>query len=114
MRMPASAFFALNAKITRLQAEEEAIAISVTHNGKPEDRMKELVERIRGIKHAAPSSAMVYQAVAGEAEFESTPGEIAALRERQRQSAEKIKQERQAWLEQVKAQRAQPPTTSVE
>jgi len=113
MRMNASAFFALNAKITRLQAEEEAIALAVTHSSKPQERLNELIARIKGAKDPSQSSkAIVLQAVVGEAGYEETAGEIAALRERQRQSAEKLKAERQAWLAKKNNQAEnQPPMT---
>lgn len=108
MEMPAARFFAINAQIGRIQAEEEITAISVAHGSKPGDRIQELVDIVRGKKTSKKSSKMlVYDRVANEVGFESQPGEIAALRERQKAAAEQIKKDRKAWLEQLKQQQAQ-------
>lgn len=108
LNMPATRFFVLNSKITRIQAEEEATAITVTHNSKPQERLQELINRIKDVKYGGkPSSTYVAESLAGEASFEEEKGEIAALRERQKAAAEKLKQERQAWKakqEQLKQQ----------
>ena len=108
MQMSARRFFVLNAKINRILAEEEATALAVTHNGKPGERLKELVERIKGIERGASSAVVVLKAVAGEAEYEHVSGEIAAERERQKAAAEEMKRNREAWLEAQKAKRNTP------
>jgi hypothetical protein len=114
MAMPATAFFALNDQITRLQAEEEAIALITTHSSEPDKRLRELMERIKGVKTGPKAVDYVLNPLADEAKWEQQPGEIAQFRERQKAAAEKIKQDRQAWLEQLKAQKAKeqgtPPT----
>lgn len=101
MRMMAKRFFVLNKQISRLQAEEEATGLSVTHNGDPGKRMKELVDRIKGVETAMPSKAFVMQ---GDATFEEKPGEIAALRERQKAADAEMKQKKkEQWLAEQQA-----------
>lgn len=97
MAMRAADFFLLHAAIPRLQAEEEARDITVAHSGEPQKRLQELIRRIKGDQDAPLTAAIVHR---GEASYEEKPGEIAELRERQRQAAERIKQERKQWLEQ--------------
>jgi len=110
MRMPASAFFVLNEEITRLQAEEEAVALVTHHSSEPQKRLDELMYRIRGVKSGPSTKEYVLKPLAGEASYEKEPGEIAAFRERQKQAAEQIKQDRQAWLQRLKEQQAQKNT----
>lgn len=107
MQMSAARFFAINAQIVRIQAEDEITAISVAHGSKPGDRMQELIDVVKGKKSKKSSKAFVYDRVADEVGFESQPGEIAALRERQKKAAELIKKDRQQWLENLKQQQAQ-------
>lgn len=106
MRMSARRFFVLNRQILRLQAEEEATSLAVTHNGKPAERMRELIERIKGIEKVAPAAALV---VKGEATYESQPGEIAALRERQKAAAEAMKRNKEQWLAEQQAKQQAGP-----
>lgn len=113
MMMDASAFFALNSTITRLQAEEEAIALITAHGADPQKRLDELFGRIKDIKRGPSSKEYVLNPLMGEASYEEKPGAIAELRARQKAAAEKIKQDRQAWLEALKEQkqRENNPTT---
>jgi hypothetical protein len=103
--MPARRFFTLNTSIARLDAEEEARAITVTHHSKPGDRLKELMERIKGIEGSQPSTALVLK---GEAAWEDDQGEIAAERERQKASAKAMMENKEQWLEQMRLQRDNP------
>jgi hypothetical protein len=103
--MPARRFFALNESIGRLDAEEESKAISVAHNSKPGDRLKELLSRIKGIEGSQPSTALVLK---GEAKYEGASGEIQAERERQIAAAKAMKENREQWLEQLRQQRQNP------
>ena len=106
MDMQARRFFVLNRQIPRLQAEEEAASLSVAHNGKPAERLKELIQRIKGVEQVAPVAAMVLQ---GEATYESQPGEIAALRERQKAAAEAMKRNKEQWLAEQQAKQQAGP-----
>jgi hypothetical protein len=112
MRMSARRFFVLNAKINRLLFEEEAVALSIAHNSKPGDRLKELLERMKQVERGAPSAAIVLKATAGEASYEEEPGAIAALRERQKAVTEDMKKDREAWLAAQKVKMAQPPAST--
>lgn len=107
MVMSARRFFAINAQIRILQAEEEAQALSVHHSGKPAERMKELGDIIRGIDFAKDRAgkSRIEMVSKGEARTESTPGEIAAERERQRRASEEMMKDREAWLEKLKQER---------
>ena len=109
IRMSARRFFVLNAKISRLSAEEEATALAVTHNSKPGDRLKELIARMQIVERSAPAAVAVMKAVTGEARYESQPGEIAALRERQKVAAVELKRKHQEWLAEQKAKQGAPP-----
>ncbi len=109
LAMEARRFFALNRCIPRLDAEEEARAITVQHNSKPADRLKELIDRIKGIEHSQPSIALVLK---GEAGYEDTEGEIKAIRERQRAASDEMKRDPKAWLEQQKQKIAQAQASS--
>lgn len=106
LAMRASHFFALAAAMPRIDAEEEAKALTVAHSSKPQDRLKELVSRIRD-KDAGTSSTKEL-VLKGEASYEAEKGEIAAIRERQRRNAELMKQDREAWLKQIQNQSSTP------
>lgn len=95
--MMASHFFALYDAMARIEDEEEARALTVHHAGDPQKRVNELVARMKGVKSGTSAAKLVHEGH-GVAAFEDTAGEIEALRERQRQSAERLKKERQEWL----------------
>lgn len=103
--MPARRFFTMNTSIGRLDAEEEAKALSVTHHSKPGDRLKELMTRIKGIEATQPTTALVLK---GEAKWEEENGEIAAERERQMAAAKAMKENKELWLENLRQQRNNP------
>jgi len=110
-KMPASQFFLLNRKIRQLVAEEEARALSVAHHSKPGERMRELFKEMATspVHHAGPSSEII---IAKDAETglgfvrRAQPGDIEAMRARQRASTQEIEQDREAWLEKTKAKLA--------
>lgn len=102
LAMRARHFFALNKQIGIILKEEEARALSITHSGKPGERIKELISEInaeRGIRDGRMSAIALIQ----RGEAKGVPSEvIRAQRERQKQSADAIKQDRQAWLSDIK------------
>ncbi len=109
MKMPARRFFVLHAKIGQLQAEEDMRAVANYHAPKPEERLKQL-ERIysgKGETHANKPAASHVRDTPQLAQFEQQKGEILAERERQKESAERLKAEWQEKLRLRKEQQAQ-------
>jgi len=104
-------FVALYKAINHIQLEEEALQLSIVHNGKPGDRFKEIQQKLYKMASPAspPISSLILLATPGVG-VEKEAGSIEALRARQKESNERIKRE---WEEQ-KAQGAKTelPTTN--
>ena len=105
--MRAKQFFALNKQISTIMKEEEAHALTIHHNSKPGDRLKELVSELNAKKKvrvlAESSFALINR---GEARAVAAD-EINAVRERQKANAELMAKDKDAWLEMMKAKRQQ-------
>lgn len=96
--MPVRRFTALYGAMEQIALEEEAQAISVHHNSKPGDRMKEILSKLRGKNVDVgdmPVQAMVLLGTPG-ISVEREPGYIEQLRARQKASAERLKAEWEA------------------
>lgn len=94
MRMPFYRFMALYRKIGHLQLEEEARQLTIVHNGDPSKRLKEIMSILRPNDHSAeiPVGAMLLMNTPG-VRAESEAGSILKLRERQKESALRLKAE---------------------
>lgn len=95
MSMPVRRFTSLYRAMEQIALEEEAQALSIHHNGKPGDRMKEILSKLRGKDVDVgdmPVQAMVLMNTPG-ISVEREPGYIEQLRARQKASAERLKAE---------------------
>jgi hypothetical protein len=95
LRMPSPRFFALYRAIRAVELEEEARSLIITHHGEPGKRLEEIRKQLESpgkrIAHGKSSIAYVHE---GLANYEQEPGRIAEIRRKQRESAERIEQER--------------------
>jgi hypothetical protein len=118
LEMRSRQFFALNKQITGLVKEEEARQLSITHNSKPGDRIKEIVSDLnyrRRIKTVAESAqAILQQGEAGGFASRVAAAEIDAVRERQKAAAKEMEQDRDAWLNKLKSQLAAEQATKAQ
>lgn len=94
LSMPFSRFMALYQQINHLQLEEEAHQLVIVHHGEPGKRVKEIIALLRPNDHSAemPVSAMLLMNTPGVG-VEQESGSILALRERQKESARRLKAE---------------------
>ena len=99
LAMRARQFFALNKQISVLMKEEEIRALTVHHHGKPGDRVRELISSLRskGIGRAAGERSSAALIAQGDVRT-AAASDIDALRERQKETARRIKEDRAAWL----------------
>lgn len=98
LNMPVRRFLVLNRQIATLEAEEEARAISTHHTGKPKERIEELAKIVKSNGKrkpdvGVPSSVLVTQHRDVSEVVEAS--EIEALRQRQKESAARLKAERE-------------------
>lgn len=94
LALPVSMFMALYRAIGHLKLEEEAYLLSITHNGEPGKRVKEIIDTInpRSRDSGMPVGAMLLLNTPG-VQAEAVSGSILALRERQKESAIRLKAE---------------------
>ena len=104
--MRARQFFVLNKQIGILMREEEAQALSVHHNSKPDVRMREIISELnasRRVKVVRESSIGLI--ARGEAQSVASAS-ISAERERQKQNWDEMRKDKSAWMEKLRAKLA--------
>lgn len=104
MAMPLSRFMALYGAISYLRMEEEAYQLSIIHNNDPGKRIKEIAAKLRPNDHNAqmPVGAMLLLNTPG-VRAEEEAGSILKLRERQKESAARLKAEFELEKQQAEA-----------
>lgn len=97
--MPASRFFALSRCIRRLEASDDLRALMVAgvgaNPGEKGRQFSDFAKQLRretGVKTAAPKATLA-PGIIPMAGFEDEPGEIEALRERQRQADQRLREQ---------------------
>jgi hypothetical protein len=108
MDMPAQHFFLLNRKIVILHREKEIRELSIIHNGKPGDRVKELVRELRSTGKTKVVTHTAFELLRHESGV-ATPiasAELDAIRERQRAAYEEQQKDPAAWKAKIIAQLA--------
>ena len=94
LAMPINRFVAFYKKMRHIELEEEAKQLTIVHNGKPNDRLNEILGQLHKIegKPSPPVSALLLMNTPGVG-VERQAGSIEALRERQKESARRLKAE---------------------
>jgi hypothetical protein len=95
--MRARQFFALNAQIGTLAREEEAHALSIHHNSKPDVRLREIISELNAQRKDMPRKSSLGLIAAGEAHPVAS-GELQAELERQKANWEEMKRDREGWM----------------
>jgi hypothetical protein len=109
--MRAKQFFVLNKHIGTLMYEEEARALSIHHNGKPDVRLREIISELnasRKIKTVAESAIGLI--ARGEATSVAS-ADLDAERERQKANWEEMKKDRAGWILKQQQKRENPNAT---
>ena len=110
LSMPVRRFTSLYGAMEQIALEEEAQALSIHHSGKPAERMKDILSKLRGKNVDVgdmPVQAMVALNTPG-ISVEREPGYIEQLRARQKASAERLKAEYEAEREAARRAAATP------
>lgn len=102
--MPMSRFMALYRAISYIRMEEEALQLTIVHNNKPGERVKEIAAKLAPKDYSSdmPVGAMLLLNTPG-VRAEEEAGSILKLRERQKESAARLKAEFEREQQEAKA-----------